>query len=1110
MSGTKSTAMLASISPRPALKSQQSTSLPSTPNQRPRDRVSPSRSPSAKRNTSNPSPRSLHSDSLPLPPQRPRGGCKYETGMAYAKRRVPYSLGPDKLDADPEVPKAVLSTAEDARLTGDMRELYNRLLPSQESEERRKRLVEKLKLILKTQWPGYKTKVNVFGSTGNKLGSTDSDVDICITTDCKELEQVCVLADFLATQGMQRVVCVSVAKVPIVKIWDPDLKLACDMNVNNPVALENTEMIRTYVEIDQRVQPLAMIIKHWTKRRVLNEAGRCFLPTEVEFYANQCTALGGTLSSYTWICMIINFLQTRDPPILPALQQSPFIQKKFMSGLNVAFDKSITSHRGYGSNNKDSLGGLLFQFFRYYGHEIDFETSVMSVRAGKVVSKLEKNWHFLQDNRLCVEEPFNTSRNLGNTADDTSVRGIHLELRRAFQMVSEANLGRCCDEYEPPANLVDAPRPLERQNASVNRPTLTPHTAATSGRAGRGGSRGGRQNNQFHRNSNPGRRASSASTRGLPFSQPASLSSNITQTELSLQAQHQQYLLHDRLFQQYQFLQAQEQGLRAQLHQQAVLQGRMIPTSTYPHFLLPYGAYAGSQEELMRARAGTINQPHLTAPVRPHGFSFPSSYGGRSPGYGTTTNPPSPLLNTILPDSRRSYRRSSLTHGSSGASLRAHSQPPRPVPSPLSFSSATDNHHEHMPGMQQNPVRGPSSTSTTAQEFVDAMAGAQGRLYQNLSTDRRGSEYIGYYLGHSPPLPTYQRSVVGSPFICSTGLGIQNGGISPQVLAQLPSNPLSIPPFTSDLTLSTSVELQTTKSEPLEGLPLQDASRRPHNLSSSSSGPVVVVNGSVIRDPECRQSIINLRGSLSTSNFDTSASDDVAVETPTSSDDCSQGLHGSEIAYNESIPDQDSHITTKEPSEKEKRSKNPMRQVNGHTDLSYAGRLPKLSVGPLSMENQSPRVNGADRALEPTAASDAVMSQIIVKTFQTQALQLSPVKEVRTPSPTKSRGSSIPRDSAQGASKPKSKGKAKQKKSSLSSIDLGEGKAEALASQPNGLSSSAQAVNPTGNMGSASGWQTQKKKSKHRKSSKSETDLKGLNSAGGEFLPLEESLRKGG
>ncbi len=73
--------------------------------------------------------------------------------------------------------------------------------------------------------------------------------------------------------GMEKVICVSTAKVPIVKIWDPELRLACDMNVNNTLALENTRMIKTYVQLDERIRPLAMIIKHWTKRRVVNDAG---------------------------------------------------------------------------------------------------------------------------------------------------------------------------------------------------------------------------------------------------------------------------------------------------------------------------------------------------------------------------------------------------------------------------------------------------------------------------------------------------------------------------------------------------------------------------------------------------------------------------------------------------------------------------------------------------------------------------------------------------------------------------------------------------------------------------------------------------------------------
>jgi Cid1 family poly A polymerase len=803
--------------------------------------------------------------------------------------------------------------------------------------------------------------------------------------------------------------------------------------------------------------------------------------------------------------MIINFLQTRDPPILPALQQGPFLQPKFMSSLNVAFDKNVSLYRGYGSHNKDSLGVLLFQFFRYYGHEFDFETSVMSVRAGKVITKVEKNWHFLQDNRLCVEEPFNNSRNLGNTADDTSVRGIHLELRRAFDMISEANLAKCCDEYVPPANLIDAPRPLERQRMSVNRPTLA-HSAVAAARPGRGSSRGGRQHQQSHRSPNPGRRASSASTRGNAYPQPLSLSSNLTQTELALQAQQQQHLLHDRLYQQYQFLQAQEQELRAQLHQQAVLQGRMVPIAPYPHFLIPFGAYAGGQEELIRARAGIINQPPLTAPIRPHGFSF-STYGGRASGFGSATNPSSPLLQSVGPDFRRSYRRSSMTNGSSGV-LRAQSQPPRPVPSPLSFRSIAEKRHEYSPGLRYHAGEDLVPASSRVQEFVEAVAGAQGRIYQNLATDRTGSEYIGYYLGHSPPLPTYSRSVIGSPSNCSTGLGIQSGGISPQVLAQLSSSQLGIPASCSEPSRSPSIEMGISRTVPLANLTSQEADQAAKTSSRSSSNRIAV--NSTADGETKRQSIINLHDSLNTTNFDTSASDDVAVETPTSSDDCSQGMPEPQNVDNQSSSVRDVPTTRIEPCRRQKGPRRFPRQVNESPDFAVAGNQSKLSAVPISAENERPTANGVTRTPEHIMVSDVGGPPFGNGQLHSKSFQLSPVKEVRTPTPTKTRQLSVPDESAQGLPKPRTKGKAKQKKSALSSADQGEDKAEALTSQPNGHISAAHRPQQTSNMGSITGWQMQKKKSKHKKGSKSETDLKAFNAVGGDFLPLEESLRKGG
>lgn len=108
-----------------------------------------------------------------LPRGRPT--CKYETAPAYGKRRIQYDIGDEILEKVKEEPKKALDPNEDDKLSGDMRELYDRLLPTQESEERRQKLVEKLERILSKEWPGNEFTVHVFGSSENMLCTSESD-----------------------------------------------------------------------------------------------------------------------------------------------------------------------------------------------------------------------------------------------------------------------------------------------------------------------------------------------------------------------------------------------------------------------------------------------------------------------------------------------------------------------------------------------------------------------------------------------------------------------------------------------------------------------------------------------------------------------------------------------------------------------------------------------------------------------------------------------------------------------------------------------------------------------------------------------------------------------
>ncbi|KAK3067311.1 hypothetical protein LTR53_015893, partial [Teratosphaeriaceae sp. CCFEE 6253] len=213
---------------RPGLQAQHSSSVPSTPYQQPTRYTS--RSPSPHRGLANQSPRSVVSEAVNGRNGTQRhapGFCRFETGAEPRKRRIPYAEGGEhELGPPTQEPKQSLAPHEEEKLSGDMRELYDRLLPSEESEQRRARLVKKLEQMMRDEWPGHEIRVNVFGSSGNLLSSSDSDVDICITTPMKKLESMHALAVLLDRHGMEKVECRGGAKVPIVKCWDPELMLA--------------------------------------------------------------------------------------------------------------------------------------------------------------------------------------------------------------------------------------------------------------------------------------------------------------------------------------------------------------------------------------------------------------------------------------------------------------------------------------------------------------------------------------------------------------------------------------------------------------------------------------------------------------------------------------------------------------------------------------------------------------------------------------------------------------------------------------------------------------------------------------------------------------------
>lgn len=450
--------------------------------------------------------------------------------------------------------------------------------------------------------------------------------------------------------------------------------------------------------------------------------------------------------------MILNFLQTRNPPILPSLHKKPHLRTSSIDRRIASFQDDLTHLRGYGQSNKESLAELFFNFFRRYAHDMEYEKYVVSVREGRLISKEAKKWHLLQNNRLCVEEPFNTDRNLGNTTDDISFRGIHLELRRAFDLISDGRLDECLEQYGFPA----VEEKVWEKPQAKPAPVLRSRSQSQSSRSSRGGygGNGGRGTRNIHYKSN-GRRASSAAAGNklaLPVQDLHGLRGRdlMTRDQQSLLAQERAWALHQHFMLEMQHLHEQEQRLRiiqAQT-QQAHLRESADRNSSLQQFNVREPSH----------RTVATNHVPMSAPLRQGHFYPPWMYPqvAGTPAQSIHTQPSSPSLNAAQPDLRRTLHRSPGVE-SGTPSARSHSQPARPSLGPANGQGVPHlplNNQSYLQYQQQfrsQPQQVYASSDANHLRFSrpDGMMyhDANGMPIDLAFDDNVPKEYIGYWVG---------------------------------------------------------------------------------------------------------------------------------------------------------------------------------------------------------------------------------------------------------------------------------------------------------------------------------------------------------------------------
>ncbi|KAI3944347.1 hypothetical protein MKW98_006508 [Papaver atlanticum] len=313
-------------------------------------------------------------------------------------------------------------------------EIYESLVPPEEEKAKQRHLIASLEKLVNSEWPG--AQLYLYGSCANSFGVSKSDIDVCLAIeepDINKKELIEKLAEIFEANNLENVKALTRARVPIVKLMDPESGISCDICVNNVLAVINTKLLRDYAQIDGRLRQLAFLVKHWAKSRGVNETYR------------------GTLSSYAYVLMCIHFLQRRRPAILPCLQEMEPTYIVNVDDIQCAFFDKVENLRDFGAGNNESIAYLLWAFFDYWAHRHDYANSVISVRTGSIISKRAKDWtrRIGNDRHLiCIEDPFETSHDLGRIVDKFTIKTLLEEFDRAAD-VMQYDPDPCVTLFEP-------------------------------------------------------------------------------------------------------------------------------------------------------------------------------------------------------------------------------------------------------------------------------------------------------------------------------------------------------------------------------------------------------------------------------------------------------------------------------------------------------------------------------------------------------------------------------------------------------------------------------------------------------------------------------------
>jgi len=183
------------------------------------------------------------------------------------------------------------------------------------------------------------------------------------------------LTDVLQELGFQVLRSLPRARRPLVTLRDRKGAISeCDVSINNCLPRWNTQLLRAYSVLDDRLRPVVLLVKAWAKNHRV------------------CGAIEGNLSSYAWTIMVIYYFQlVKIVPSLQMLAEEPrsVIDSDYWS-YQREFDTSFLPAEEFlqrrvgeapeGARPDLSMADILHGFFRFFAREYRWGSEIVSIR----------------------------------------------------------------------------------------------------------------------------------------------------------------------------------------------------------------------------------------------------------------------------------------------------------------------------------------------------------------------------------------------------------------------------------------------------------------------------------------------------------------------------------------------------------------------------------------------------------------------------------------------------------------------------------------------------------------------------------------------------------